>query len=95
MILSSTSAGIIYETQLSPPSFHCLYDRARSSSQGPEGILQSAQSRGAAWQDYNVTKRVEHQWKSLVHDSNTISAVSPSTYSRRFQTFLKKVFAQG
>jgi len=43
-------------------------------------------------QEYNVTKRVEHRWKSLVHDGSTISAVSPQTYSRRFQAFLKKVF---
>ncbi len=43
-------------------------------------------------QEYNVTKRVEHRWKSLVHDGSTISAVSPQTYSRRFQAFMKKVF---
>lgn len=36
-------------------------------------------------QEYNVSKRVEHRFKSLVHDGRTISAVSPVAYSRRFQ----------
>lgn len=36
-------------------------------------------------QEYNVSKRVEHRFKSFVHDPRTISAVSPVAYSRRFQ----------
>jgi Phosphatidylinositol-4-phosphate 5-Kinase len=43
-------------------------------------------------QEYNVSKRVEHQFKALVHDARTISAVSPVTYSRRFQSFLLNIF---
>ena len=45
-----------------------------------------------ALQEYNVSKRVEHRFKALVHDSSTISAVSPVTYSRRFQSFLLNIF---
>ncbi len=43
-------------------------------------------------QEYNVSKRVEHGFKSLVHDGRTISAVSPAAYSRRFQAFLLNIF---
>lgn len=39
-----------------------------------------------------MSKRVEHRFKSLVHDGRTISAVSPVTYSRRFQAFLLNIF---
>lgn len=39
-----------------------------------------------------MSKRVEHRFKSLVHDSRTISAVSPVAYSRRFQSFLLNIF---
>ena len=39
-----------------------------------------------------MSKRVEHRFKALVHDAATISAVSPVTYSRRFQSFLLNIF---
>ena len=43
-------------------------------------------------QEYNSSKRVEHAFKSMIHDSRTISAVSPVAYSRRFQEFLLNIF---
>lgn len=43
-------------------------------------------------QDYNMTKKIEHAYKSLQFDSLSISAVDPSFYSRRFLDFIKKVF---
>ncbi|EIE18182.1 PIP5K-domain-containing protein [Coccomyxa subellipsoidea C-169] len=43
-------------------------------------------------QEYNMTKRLEHGYKSIFNNGRTISAVDPKHYSRRFQDFLKKVF---
>jgi 1-phosphatidylinositol-4-phosphate 5-kinase len=43
-------------------------------------------------QAYNMTKKVEHALKSIPHKRNTMSAVDPTRYSKRFQSFLKKVF---
>lgn len=43
-------------------------------------------------QDYNMTKRIEHAYKSLQFDSLSISAVDPTFYSRRFLEFIQKVF---
>ena len=43
-------------------------------------------------QEYNFSKRFEHNFKSIRHDGATISAVSPSMYAQRFIGFLKKVF---
>eukprot|EP00873_Tetraselmis_striata_P022195 jgi/Tetstr1/442459/TSEL_003205.t1 len=43
-------------------------------------------------QEYDYRKRVEHSWKSLQYNGNEISAVNPSDYSERFQSFMKKVF---
>jgi 1-phosphatidylinositol-4-phosphate 5-kinase len=45
-------------------------------------------------QEYNVPKRVEHVVKSLKFDPLSISAVDPSTYSKRFVNFLEKVFPE-
>ena len=62
-------------------------------------MVQASAIRGTEWlmevgpvQEYNVSKRIEHSVKSLRHDGSTISAVSPRTYSRRFQDFISKVF---
>ncbi|KAL5998242.1 Phosphatidylinositol 4-phosphate 5-kinase 7 [Asimina triloba] len=41
-------------------------------------------------QDYNMTKKIEHAYKSLQFDPLTISAVDPKTYSTRFINFLEK-----
>ncbi|KAI4300355.1 hypothetical protein L6164_033743 [Bauhinia variegata] len=43
-------------------------------------------------QDYNMTKKIEHAYKSLQFDSLSISAVDPNFYSRRFLEFIQKVF---
>ncbi|KAL1313793.1 hypothetical protein HN51_040452 [Arachis hypogaea] len=45
-------------------------------------------------QDYNMTKKIEHAYKSLQFDSLSISAVDPTFYSRRFLEFIQKVFPQ-
>ncbi len=40
-----------------------------------------------------MLKKVEHYWKSLVHDGDTVSVHRPGFYSKRFQAFLNdKVF---
>lgn len=43
-------------------------------------------------QEYNASKKVEHAFKSLTHDGQTISSVDPRFYARRFQQYLRKVF---
>ncbi|PIN01776.1 1-phosphatidylinositol-4-phosphate 5-kinase [Handroanthus impetiginosus] len=43
-------------------------------------------------QDYNISKKIEHAYKSIQFDSVSISAVNPTFYSERFLEFIKKVF---
>ena len=43
-------------------------------------------------QEYNMTKRLEHSYKSIFSDGKAISAVDPKYYSRRFQECMQKVF---
>ncbi|XP_024528312.1 phosphatidylinositol 4-phosphate 5-kinase 9 [Selaginella moellendorffii] len=43
-------------------------------------------------QRYDITKWVEHTYKSLQFDAVSISAVDPSMYAKRFQDFIEKVF---
>ncbi|XP_021774564.1 phosphatidylinositol 4-phosphate 5-kinase 9-like isoform X2 [Chenopodium quinoa] len=43
-------------------------------------------------QDYNMSKKIEHAYKSLQFDSLSISAVDPNFYSQRFLGFIQKVF---
>jgi 1-phosphatidylinositol-4-phosphate 5-kinase len=45
-------------------------------------------------QDYDVIKMCEHVYKSLQHDSTSISAVDPRQYSRRFRDFIYKTFQE-
>ncbi|CAF2102399.1 BnaA05g28620D [Brassica napus] len=45
-------------------------------------------------QEYNMTKKIEHAYKSLHFDSKSISAVDPTYYSQRFLDFIEKVFPQ-
>lgn len=45
-------------------------------------------------QDYDITKKLEHAYKSFQYDSNSISAVDPKAYSRRFRDYIFKVFAE-
>lgn len=43
-------------------------------------------------QNYNMSKKIEHTYKSLQFDSVCISAVDPTFYSKRFLGFIQKVF---
>ncbi|XP_059667558.1 phosphatidylinositol 4-phosphate 5-kinase 9 [Cornus florida] len=43
-------------------------------------------------QEYNMTKKIEHAYKSIQFDSLSISAVDPIFYSKRFLEFIRKVF---
>ena len=44
-------------------------------------------------QSFGVTKKLEHTWKSIIHDGDTVSVHRPSFYATRFKKFLaEKVF---
>jgi len=43
-------------------------------------------------QEYNIQKKLEHRFKSIAVDGNTISAVDPGLYAQRFIRFMHKVF---
>lgn len=43
-------------------------------------------------QDYNMSKKLEHGWKSFYLDGQAISAVDPTRYSKRFRDFMDNVF---
>ncbi|CAN6823018.1 unnamed protein product [Brassica oleracea] len=43
-------------------------------------------------QDYDISKKLEHAYKSIQYDPTSISAVDPRLYSRRFRDFIFKVF---
>ncbi|KAK2652123.1 hypothetical protein Ddye_011979 [Dipteronia dyeriana] len=45
-------------------------------------------------QDYDITKKLEHAYKSIQYDPTSISAVDPRQYSRRFRDFIFKVFSE-
>uniref|UniRef100_A0A7N0ZR40 Phosphatidylinositol 4-phosphate 5-kinase n=1 Tax=Kalanchoe fedtschenkoi TaxID=63787 RepID=A0A7N0ZR40_KALFE len=45
-------------------------------------------------QDYDITKKVEHLYKSIQYDPNSISAVDPRQYSKRFRDFMYSVFIE-
>lgn len=45
-------------------------------------------------QDYDISKKLEHAYKSIQYDPTSISAVDPRQYSRRFRDFIYKVFAE-
>ncbi|XP_072974385.1 phosphatidylinositol 4-phosphate 5-kinase 1-like [Typha angustifolia] len=45
-------------------------------------------------QDYDISKKLEHAYKSLQADPNSISAVDPKLYSRRFQDFISRIFIE-
>jgi hypothetical protein len=47
-------------------------------------------------QNYRLFKKLEHTWKSILHDGDSISVHNPSFYAERFQTYLgKRVFIRG
>ncbi|KAK9682194.1 hypothetical protein RND81_10G057100 [Saponaria officinalis] len=45
-------------------------------------------------QDYDISKKLEHAYKSFQYDPTSISAVDPKQYSKRFRDFIFKVFAE-
>ncbi|KAJ9544018.1 hypothetical protein OSB04_023725 [Centaurea solstitialis] len=45
-------------------------------------------------QDYDITKKLEHAYKSFQYDPTSISAVDPRQYSRRFRDFILKIFIE-
>ncbi|KAK5611029.1 Phosphatidylinositol 4-phosphate 5-kinase type-1 alpha [Crenichthys baileyi] len=42
-------------------------------------------------QSYRFVKKLEHSWKALVHDGDTVSVHRPSFYAERFQKFMCNV----
>ncbi|XP_059205273.1 phosphatidylinositol 4-phosphate 5-kinase type-1 alpha-like isoform X2 [Centropristis striata] len=42
-------------------------------------------------QSYRLAKKLEHSWKALVHDGDTVSVHRPSFYADRFQKFMCNV----
>ncbi|KAJ0510394.1 putative 1-phosphatidylinositol-4-phosphate 5-kinase [Helianthus annuus] len=44
-------------------------------------------------QDYDISKKLEHAYKSFQYDATSISAVDPKVYSKRFKDFMFRVFA--
>ena len=45
-------------------------------------------------QDYDISKRLEHAYKSLQADPTSISAVDPELYSKRFRDFTSRIFVE-
>lgn len=45
-------------------------------------------------QDYDISKKLEHAYKSLQVDPTSISAVDPKLYSKRFRDFVGRVFRE-
>ncbi|KAL3755164.1 hypothetical protein ACJRO7_002251 [Eucalyptus globulus] len=45
-------------------------------------------------QDYDISKKLEHAYKSIQYDPTSISAVDPRQYSRRFRDFIFKIFLE-
>lgn len=43
-------------------------------------------------QDYDISKKLEHAYKSLQVDPSSISAVDPKLYSKRFRDFVGRIF---
>ncbi|XP_057490584.1 phosphatidylinositol 4-phosphate 5-kinase 1-like [Actinidia eriantha] len=45
-------------------------------------------------QDYDISKKLEHAYKSLQADPSSISAVDPKLYSKRFRDFIGRIFVE-
>ncbi|GAB2295604.1 Phosphatidylinositol 4-phosphate 5-kinase 4 [Dionaea muscipula] len=45
-------------------------------------------------QDYDISKKLEHAYKSMQYDPTIISAVDPKLYSKRFRDFIFRIFAE-
>ncbi|KAK1314136.1 Phosphatidylinositol 4-phosphate 5-kinase 2 [Acorus calamus] len=45
-------------------------------------------------QDYDISKKLEHAYKSFQADPTSISAVDPKLYSKRFRDFIGRIFVE-
>ncbi|CAK8564657.1 unnamed protein product [Lathyrus sativus] len=45
-------------------------------------------------QDYDISKKLEHAYKSIQYDPTSISSVDPRLYSKRFREFIFRVFVE-
>ncbi|XP_072975824.1 phosphatidylinositol 4-phosphate 5-kinase 6-like [Typha angustifolia] len=45
-------------------------------------------------QDYDISKKLEHAYKSIQYDPTSISAVDPKQYSKRFRDFIYRVYTE-
>ncbi|KAK8949920.1 Phosphatidylinositol 4-phosphate 5-kinase 4 [Platanthera guangdongensis] len=45
-------------------------------------------------QDYDISKKLEHAYKSIQYDPTSISAVDPKQYSKRFRDFVFRAFTE-
>ncbi|XP_020226644.1 phosphatidylinositol 4-phosphate 5-kinase 2 isoform X2 [Cajanus cajan] len=45
-------------------------------------------------QDYDISKKLEHAYKSFQVDPSSISAVDPKLYSKRFRDFVGRIFIE-
>ncbi|XP_031247617.1 phosphatidylinositol 4-phosphate 5-kinase 6-like isoform X2 [Pistacia vera] len=45
-------------------------------------------------QDYDISKKLEHAYKSMHYDPTSISAVDPRQYSKRFRDFIFRAFVE-
>ncbi|KAL3814745.1 hypothetical protein ACJIZ3_016013 [Penstemon smallii] len=45
-------------------------------------------------QDYDISKKLEHAYKSFQYDATSISAVDPRLYSKRFRDFMFRIFTE-
>lgn len=45
-------------------------------------------------QDYDITKKLEHAYKSMHYDPTSISAVDPRQYAKRFHDFILTIFKE-
>ncbi|KAG4912427.1 hypothetical protein JHK82_053015 [Glycine max] len=45
-------------------------------------------------QDYDISKKLEHAYKSLQVDPSSISIVDPKLYSKRFRDFVGRIFIE-
>lgn len=69
------------------------------SSRYPEGVFPARNQKGEKLllflgiidilQNYRLLKKLEHTWKSVLHDGDTISVHNPTFYAQRFLGFLK------
>ena len=45
-------------------------------------------------QDYDISKKLEHAYKSIQYDATSISAVDPKQYAKRFKDFIFRIYAE-